>query len=93
MATRTGRAAGPGRDDLALPRGSDTVVTTDDGARLAVTVAGPPPGDGLAPVVLTHCWTGSRAVWAPVARRLAPHAPPWPADWRPFAPRSPGAWR
>ncbi len=71
MATRTGRTAEPGRDDLALPRGTDTVVTTDDGARLAVTVAGPPPGDGLAPVVLAHCWTGSRAVWAPVARRLA----------------------
>ena len=26
--------------DLALPDGDDVVVTTDDGARLAVTVAG-----------------------------------------------------
>lgn len=70
MATRTGRTAESGQGDLALPRGTDTVVITDDGARLAVTVAGPPPGDGVAPVVLAHCWTGSRAVWAPVARRL-----------------------
>ena len=76
--------------DLALPAGQDVVVTTDDGARLAVTVADPPaadpdPGDdppdaqaaagsagpGDQPtVVLPHCWTGSRAVWVPVARRL-----------------------
>ncbi|HKY65646.1 MAG TPA: alpha/beta fold hydrolase [Acidimicrobiales bacterium] len=60
--------------DLALPDGDDVVVTTDDGARLAVTVAGPAgvPEDagGALPVVLAHCWTGSRRVWVPVARRL-----------------------
>jgi pimeloyl-ACP methyl ester carboxylesterase len=73
VATRTGRPAlaGPAAGELALPPGTDAVVTADDGARLAVTVTGPPPGDGPAPVVLAHCWTGSRAVWAPVARRLA----------------------
>jgi pimeloyl-ACP methyl ester carboxylesterase len=54
--------------DLTLPAGRDTVVTTGDGARLAVTVAGA-PGD-LPPVVLPHCWTGARAVAVPVARRL-----------------------
>jgi pimeloyl-ACP methyl ester carboxylesterase len=63
--------AGAALDDLGVPRGRSLVVTTDDGARLAVTdvgdritLGGPPP------VVLAHCWTGSRAVWAPVARRL-----------------------
>lgn len=70
MATGTGRAAEPAGGDLTLPRGDDGIVIADDGARLAVTVAGPPPGEGLPPVVLAHCWTGSRAVWGPVARRL-----------------------
>jgi non-heme chloroperoxidase len=69
MATRAGRTV-PLGGDLALPPGADLVVTADDGARLSVTVAGPPPGHGPPPVVLAHCWTGSRAVWAPVARRL-----------------------
>ena len=55
--------------DLTLPAGDELVVTTDDGARLAVTVAGPSAG-GPVPVVLPHCWTGTRAVWVPVARRL-----------------------
>jgi len=71
MAVRTGRPVVPFGGDLKLPSGTDVVVAADDGARLSVTIAGPPPGDGLAPVVLAHCWTGSRAVWAPVARRLA----------------------
>jgi pimeloyl-ACP methyl ester carboxylesterase len=70
MATRTGRSAVTAGGDLTLPRGADGIVTADDGARLAVTVAGPPPGEALPPVVLAHCWTGSRAVWGPVARRL-----------------------
>lgn len=55
--------------DLTLPAGEGTVVTTDDGARLAVTIV----GGGTAPaptVVMPHCWTGSRAVAVPVARRL-----------------------
>jgi pimeloyl-ACP methyl ester carboxylesterase len=61
--------------DLALPAGDEIVVTTDDGAALVVTVAPPSPAAGGdappgPPVVLSHCWTGSRAVWAPVARRL-----------------------
>lgn len=55
-------------DDLALDlpaAGEEAEVTARDGARLAATVAGSGPA-----VVLPHCWTGSRAVWAPVARRL-----------------------
>ena len=56
-----------GPDGLALPDGEDGTIRTDDGADLAVTIAG--PDDGPA-VVLSHCWTGSRAFWAPVARRL-----------------------
>ena len=55
--------------DLSLPDGVDLVVATDDGAALAVTVAGPAE-TGRPPIVLPHCWTGSRAVWVPVARRL-----------------------
>ena len=55
--------------DLSLPDGVELVVATDDGAALAVTVAGPAE-TGRPPIVLPHCWTGSRAVWVPVARRL-----------------------
>jgi pimeloyl-ACP methyl ester carboxylesterase len=51
-----------------LPEGRSLVVPTDDGAHLAVTIAGPEDGPT---VVLAHCWTGSRAIWATVARRLA----------------------
>jgi non-heme chloroperoxidase len=51
-----------------LPEGRSLVVTTGDGAHLAVAVAGPDDGPT---VVLAHCWTGSRAIWATVARRLA----------------------
>ena len=56
-----------GPDVLALPDGEQRKVETDDGAVLSVVVAGPPDADT---VVLSHCWTGSRGVWAPVARRL-----------------------
>lgn len=57
--------------DLTLPAGDHSTVVTDDGARLAVTVAGGTGEPGAAaPVVLPHCWTGARAVWVPVARRL-----------------------
>ncbi len=57
-------------DDVApehrdLPHGESLTVVTDDGAELAVTVAGEGPD-----VVLAHCWTGAREVWAPVAHRL-----------------------
>jgi pimeloyl-ACP methyl ester carboxylesterase len=58
----------PPDDDLSLPEGESFVVTTDDGARLAVTVA--PLSVERLPVVLPHCWTGDRRVWVPVARRL-----------------------
>lgn len=53
------------REELLLPAGDRLTVETDDGARLAVTVAGRGPT-----VVLSHCWTGGREVWAPVAHRL-----------------------
>lgn len=51
--------------DRALPGGDSSVVTTDDGAELAVTVAGSGPT-----VVLAHGWTNGREIWAPVAHRL-----------------------
>lgn len=66
----------PPDTDLSLPDGDHTEVTTDDGARLAVTVAGgaaAPTAPGVTPpatVVMAHCWTGSRSVNVPVARRL-----------------------
>jgi len=50
-----------------LPEGRAEVVRTDDGANLAVTVAGPEDGPT---VVLPHCWMGSRETWGAVARRL-----------------------
>lgn len=66
-----------GPEGLALPPGDEHVVETDDGAELAVTVCPPAPaGNGdddptrRPTVVLSHCWTGDRRVWAPVARRL-----------------------
>ena len=51
-----------------FPDGEHRRVTTDDGVELAVTIAGPADGST---VVLSHCWTGSRAIWGPVAERLA----------------------
>ena len=50
-----------------FPDGEHRRVATDDGVELAVTVAGP---DDAPTVVLSHCWTGSRAIWGPVAERL-----------------------
>lgn len=65
---RRGRDHDPcGPDGFALPGGEHRVVRTADGAELSVLVAGPPDGPT---VVLAHCWTGTSAVWAPVARRL-----------------------
>ena len=52
-------------DDLRLPDGHEQTVRTDDGAELAVSVAGEGPT-----VVLPHCWGGGREIWAPVAHRL-----------------------
>ncbi len=53
--------------DRLLPVGEVRTVTTDDGADLAVTLAG--PADGPL-VVLAHGFTNGREVWAPVAHRL-----------------------
>jgi non-heme chloroperoxidase len=65
---RIDRSDPSGPEGARLPDGRSFVVTTDDGAHLAVTVAGRDDGPT---VVLAHCWTGSRAIWATVARRLA----------------------
>lgn len=54
-------------DDRLLPAGAPFVVTTDDGATLVGTVHGPDDGPT---VVLPHCWTGAREVWARVVHRL-----------------------
>lgn len=67
---RTDRRWADGTDpsspaDRILPAGESLVVTTDDGASLAVTDAGNGPT-----VVLAHCWMGGRETWAPVAHRL-----------------------
>lgn len=56
-----------GPEGLALPDGAERIVTTDDGAELVVFEAGPRKGPV---VVLPHCWTGTKEIWAPVARRL-----------------------
>ena len=56
-----------GPEGLQLPDGTARTVTTDDGAKLEVLVAGPPDGPT---VVLPHCWGGTRALWGAVARRL-----------------------
>lgn len=52
-------------EELLLPPGQARTVTTDDGADLAMTVAGEGPT-----ILLSHCWTGAREIWAPVAHRL-----------------------
>jgi len=54
-------------DARRFPEGDERRVSADDGIELAVTVAGPADGPT---VVLSHCWTGSRAIWGPVAERL-----------------------
>jgi pimeloyl-ACP methyl ester carboxylesterase len=66
-ADRRWRAADDPCDNapLAEPDGDGFEVQTDDGATLSALVAGDGPT-----VVLSHCWTGSRGVWGPVARRL-----------------------
>ncbi|HZT64754.1 MAG TPA: alpha/beta fold hydrolase [Acidimicrobiales bacterium] len=55
-----------GGEPLCLPDGDEHRIGTDDGAKLAVTVA----GDGPDTYVLAHGWTQDRRVWGPVARRL-----------------------
>lgn len=65
---RRRRAPDPGSPEgLVLPDGRADVVATADGAELALHVAGPDDGPM---VVLVHCWTGAKELWAPVARRL-----------------------
>jgi pimeloyl-ACP methyl ester carboxylesterase len=54
-------------DPFSLPDGRSRRLTTDDGAWLSVVECGDTTGPT---VVLAHCWTGTRATWAPVARRL-----------------------
>ncbi|WP_017615289.1 alpha/beta fold hydrolase [Nocardiopsis salina] len=53
---------------------AETIVRTDDGARIAVTdltpLAPAPDGTGAATVVLAHGWAASRRVWGTVADRL-----------------------
>lgn len=56
-----------GPEGISLPEGTTGTVTTDDGAELDLLVAGPADGPT---VVLPHCWTGTKEIWAPVARRL-----------------------
>lgn len=56
-----------GPEGVTLPQGEASEVGTDDGAVLDVLVAGPVDGPT---VVLPHCWTGTKEIWAPVARRL-----------------------
>jgi pimeloyl-ACP methyl ester carboxylesterase len=56
-----------GPEGVGLPDGESRSVTTDDGAVLDVHVAG---AAGAPTVVLPHCWTGVKEMWAPVARRL-----------------------
>jgi non-heme chloroperoxidase len=56
-----------GPSKLRLPEGETRTVETDDGASLAVTLAGPETGPV---VVLSHCWTGHQGIWGAVARGL-----------------------
>ncbi|GAB3439567.1 alpha/beta fold hydrolase [Actinophytocola sediminis] len=56
------------------PAGEDgtlRTVRTSDGARLAVSVFGPPAGEGAGTVVLSHGWAAGRKAWLGVAGRLA----------------------
>lgn len=56
------------------PAGTDETVRTvrtSDGARLAVSVFGPPAGEGAGTVVLAHGWAAGRQAWLGVAGRLA----------------------
>jgi pimeloyl-ACP methyl ester carboxylesterase len=59
-----------GGEPLVEPPGAEQRVTTPDGTELAVLVAGPEPADAAGTFVLSHCWTGDRRIWGPVARRL-----------------------
>ena len=56
-----------GGEPLRVPEGREVKVETADGAVLEALVAGP---DGAPTYVLSHCWTGDRRIWGPVACRL-----------------------
>jgi non-heme chloroperoxidase len=56
-----------GGEPLRETEGNEQRVITPDGTELAVLVAGPADGRTF---VLSHCWTGDRRIWGPVARRL-----------------------
>jgi pimeloyl-ACP methyl ester carboxylesterase len=61
-------AEDPCTDHVLDLEGADTFkVERPDGAVLDGVVVGP---DNVPLVVLSHCWTGSRATWEPVAARL-----------------------
>lgn len=51
--------------------GAVRTVRTSDGAQLAVSVFGPPAGEGTGTVVLSHGWAAGRKAWLGVAGRLA----------------------
>lgn len=53
----------------ALPDAEELHIDTDDGAQLAVFVAGE-EAPGARTFVLAHGWTNDSRVWAPVAHRL-----------------------
>ncbi|HTU39921.1 MAG TPA: alpha/beta fold hydrolase, partial [Acidimicrobiales bacterium] len=58
---------GPG-----VVRPDHRIITTPDGARLAVWDL-PSASSGAPVVVLPHCWGCSHEIWLPVARRLRDH--------------------
>ena len=67
-ARRWATADDPCKDDREADLdGKPFTVTTDDGALLDGVVLGP---EGGPLVVLSHCWTGDRSTWIPVACRL-----------------------
>lgn len=65
---RWGDAVDPtGGDPLRVPDGREVKIEAADGGVLDALVAGP---DDAPTYVLSHCWTGDRRIWGPVACRL-----------------------
>lgn len=56
-----------GGEPLRVPAGREVKVETRDGAVLEAIDCGP---EGAPTYVLSHCWTGDRRIWGPVATRL-----------------------
>jgi non-heme chloroperoxidase len=68
---RWSRAADPTNGEpLGVPDGEEVVVRAADGAELSTIVIGG-SAERPATFVLSHCWTGDRRIWGPVAQRLA----------------------